>query len=338
VPEKYVGMTGACKLCGGRITIRPDTAVVAPDKSGARAPSPSSTPPWDPPPFEETHAPDPVMAADVYPGFMDSDPVVPLASAPGEAPAPEPAPPPQPVSAPVGNEAASTAEQPETLEPWSFAQEPPVVEETPPPDPGPPTPEAVREWLRALPRTMPSLREVDEKLPRPLFLSDDDLARSKAYFDVPFLVARKGEALAIVKTTRDNVGAGTSLAVAAGDVAFAASYHDMPEYPILQLLFTIQDNPARPLRFESLPLLTDGNVIEFLLSVLDERRLSFALYAGHQSHHVATGDVRLDDVAAASLEEALAAVLVRWRRQAPKPADHDLAVRRFARDALHHSA
>lgn len=316
VPERYVGMTGACKLCGGRITIRPDKAVIAPDKPGVEAPRAAS--PFDAPRRPEP-TPDPAREA-----FAAPEPIVPRASS---APEPRPA---------------------EELEPWTFdAPFPEPIEDAPPAEtPAPATAvapdlstlEGLLTALHDLPRSTPSVREIDENLPRPLFLSDDDLARSKAYFDVPFLVARKGEALAIVKTTRDNVGPGTSLAVASGDIAFAASYHPMPEYPVLRLLFTVRDNPAHPLRFESLPLLTDGNVIEFLASVLEERRLSFALYAGHQSHHVATGDVRLEDTAVSGLCEALAEALAQWAAQQPKTADHDLAVRRFARDAVRDSA
>jgi len=337
VPEKYVGMTGACKLCGGRITVRPDKAVVAPDKAEADAPRespPFGAPQWpepEPAPARKASAepPRPARREQVAPG-----PPVP------------PAPPPQELTAPPLREPEPELLEP--LEPWKLDEPlPEPAQQAPSAEPSAPTEPPVHDLttlegllgaLSDLPRTAPSVREVDEKLPRPLFLSDDDLARSKAYFDVPFLVARKGEALAVVKTTRDNVGPGTTLAVASGDISFAASSHPMPEYPILQLLFTVRDNAEHPLRFESLPLLTDGNVVEFLASVLQEHRLSFALYAGHQTHHVATGDVRLGDDAVSGLRDALAHVLAQWSQQRPKPAGHDLAVRRFARDAVRDTA
>ena len=192
--------------------------------------------------------------------------------------------------------------------------------------------EALLAWLDALPRSMPSLREQDARRPKPLFLTADDFARSKAYFDVPLLVALKHEALVIVKTTQANVTPGTPQAVSSGKVTFEPSYFRAKEYPIIRLLFTINDNPDRPLKFESLPLLTDGNSLEFFSTALRMRRLSFLLYAGSQSNHVATAEIGLDIESMCDLGNTLVRAIRQWRKTRPEPTAHDPAVKRFTRE------
>jgi hypothetical protein len=107
--------------------------------------------------------------------------------------------------------------------------------------------EALLRWLEQLPRTHPSFRELEERRSKPLFLSNDDLARSKAYFDVPLLLARQHEALVIVKTTQSNIAQGTSPTVSSGAIHFEPAYYAAPEYPVVRLLFTFTDNADRPL-------------------------------------------------------------------------------------------
>lgn len=192
--------------------------------------------------------------------------------------------------------------------------------------------EALLRWLEELPRTHPSFRELEERRSKPLFLSNDDLARSKAYFDVPLLLARQHEALVIVKTTQSNIAPGTPQAVSSGDMDVEASYYAAPEYPVVRLLFTIKDNPDRPLKFESVPLLTDGNALEFFAMALREHRIGFALYAGSQSNHVATAELKLDEETVRALGNALVGALKQWRKTRPQPAEHDPAVKRFARE------
>ena len=187
-------------------------------------------------------------------------------------------------------------------------------------------------WLEKLPHSTLSFREIDTKRGQPVYLSDDELARSKAYFDVPLLVARKEEALVIAKTTSDNVGAGTSQAVASGNLAFEVHYHREPEYPILQLVFTVRDHPERPLRVESLPLLTDGNVIDFAVALLKERRFVLALYAGSQNQHIANGEFTLDEQALRETARAFARAVRQWHETHPKAALHEIAANRFARE------
>jgi hypothetical protein len=192
--------------------------------------------------------------------------------------------------------------------------------------------EALLAWLDALPRSMPSLREQDARRAKPLFLSADDYARSKTYFDVPLLIALKHEALVIVKTTQANIAAGTAQAVSSGDVRFEASYFPAKEYPVIRLLFTINDNPERPLKFESLPLLTDGSSLEFFATALRTRRISFLLYAGSQSNHVATAEISLDIETMCDLGNALVRAIRQWRKTLPEPTAHDPAVKRFTRE------
>ncbi len=191
---------------------------------------------------------------------------------------------------------------------------------------------ALLAWLDNLPRTHPSFRELEERRAKPLFLSADDLARSKAYFDVPLLTALKQEALVIVKTTAENVAPGTAQAVSSGKVDFVSRHFAAPEYPVVQLLFVVNDNPERPLKFESLPLITDGNALEFFATALRHRRISFALYSGSQNNHVATTDFTLTEDAMCDLGNTLVQAFRQWARTRPAPEDHDPAVKRFTRE------
>lgn len=324
VPEKYVGQTGACKLCGGRITITENEALAAPRKNEAR----------------QAPRAEQVQAAATVP----SPRPVPQRAVPAPAHEPFLTPPPEMEPPAVVEEPAIAAAE-MTLAPGNSGTSPSerVFERdrTVPKLPGESSElaqiesapvETLIQWIERLPHSTLSIREIDEIRGTPTFLSDDELAKSKAYFDVPFLISRKAEALVIAKTTQDNVGPGTSQAVASGDLEFEAIYHSEPEYPILQLLFTVNDHPERPLRFESLPLLTDGNVSEFAVTALKERRIVFALYAGSQNHHVATGEIALDQEAIGNFAQALARALRQWHEGHPKAAGHDIAAARFARE------
>lgn len=324
MPEKYIGQTGACKLCGGRITITAVEAIAAPRKKSARAESfdaPFQTVPSAPPPRS---APPRVAPAAVEaplpppPPMLEPAPVVDPPAIPALNPEDSEAHPPRSITGPPADARDTASESPGESEELAQLENAPI--------------ETLIGWIERLPHATLSIREIDAIRGKPTFLSDDELARSKAYFDVPFLVSRKGEALVVAKTTQDNVGPGTSQAVASGDLKFEARYHREPEYPILQLLFTVNDHPERPLRFESLPLLTDGNVTEFAVTLLKERRIVFALYAGSQSHHVATGEISLDEAAVREFAHALARALRQWHEEHPKAAAHDVAAGRFARE------
>lgn len=315
VPERYVGYTGACKRCGGRITVRENEAVAAP-------PSAATADPFAAPPQMPVPTPAPVAAAP----RPAPKPVQKAKPAPASAKPAKPAQKAKPAAAPTPTpEFKSPAFSLDTLpEPAHRVAEP--EPETPP------SPETLLEWLEKLPRSAPSVREQEEKRPKPLFLSDDDLARSKTYFDIPLLVARKGEAVVLVRTTRDNIGPGTSQAVASGDLDFAAACHAMAEFPVLQLVFTVRDNAERPLRFESLPILTDGNVLEFMAAALREKRIHLGLYAGSQANNVAAGDIVLSNKQADALTDALVEAIRQWRKDKPKAAQHEIAANRFARE------
>lgn len=191
---------------------------------------------------------------------------------------------------------------------------------------------ALLAWLDALPRSTPSLREQDARRSKPLFLTADDVARSKAYFDVPLLLALKHEALVIVKTTQANITPGTAHALSSGAVSLEATYFRATEYPIIRLLFTIQDNPGKPLKFEALPLLTDGNSLEFFATALRTRCISFMLFAGSQSSHVATAEMPLDVDLMCDLGNSLVRAIRQWRKTQPDPAAHDPAMKRFVRE------
>lgn len=174
---------------------------------------------------------------------------------------------------------------------------------------------------------------VTQKQPVGLTCSIGEMATKEAHANTPCLFADcNHHAICVLKLRRTDLTPQTQPAVSAGAVSFSISYRPFNNFPLLQVLATINDNPSDPYKLEALPFLGIGDVPAFFRALILRREVSIRLFTAEDSKEIASTTIRFSAADDVMLRDHIGkAVQEFWRLQPVIIAEHERAVFAFQR-------